>query len=113
MVCGAGGGGDQEVYEIKEIMDINNLLAEIKKLPENEFLPFMQEIAEHISKNNWEHLIDKCFDIEDGEDEIRILKREISELEDEVSDLEEDKDDLRREKKELEGVIEEIKKLVN
>lgn len=94
-------------------MDTNNLLTEIKKLPENEFLPFMQDLAEHIRENNWEHLIDKCFDIEDGEDEIRQLERDIDDFKDEVSDLEEDKDELRREKKELENVIEEIKKLVN
>lgn len=88
-------------------------IEEVKKLPENEFLPFMQELAEHINKNNWEHLIDKCFDIEDNEDEIRQLRRDINDLEDEVYGLKEDKDELRREKKELESVIEEIKKLVN
>lgn len=95
------------------MIDTNQLLAEIKKLPENEFLPFMQELAEHIRKNDWEHIIDKCFDIEDDEGEIRQLKRDINDLEDEVSGLDEDKDELRRENKRLESIIEEIKELTN
>lgn len=45
-------------------------------------------MSEHIAKNNWEHIIDECFDIDDYEDELAESAKTIERLEEENNDLE-------------------------
>lgn len=46
------------------------LLDKIKELSELEFVSVLKQMAEHLRQNNWEHIIDDCFDIETYEDEL-------------------------------------------
>lgn len=46
------------------------LLDKIKDLSELEFASLLKQMSEHLRRNNWEHIIDECFDIETYEDEL-------------------------------------------
>lgn len=59
------------------------LLKKIKSLTELEFSALLTEMAEHMRKNSWEHIIDECFDIDSHEEEIREAERELESMEEE------------------------------
>lgn len=63
------------------------LLKKIKSLTELEFSALLKEMSEHIRKNNWEHIIDECFDIDTHEEELEDLQRDFDSATDEKDDL--------------------------
>lgn len=53
------------------------LIDRIKTLTELEFSALLTEMAAHLRKNNWEHIIDECFDIETYEEELDSANEEV------------------------------------
>jgi hypothetical protein len=66
-------------YEEETLMD------KIKALSELEFSAILKQMAEHLRRNKWEHIIDDCFDIETYESELGDANDEISELKEKLS----------------------------
>lgn len=81
----------------------SKLLERIKTLSELEFSALLKEMADHIGKNHWEHIIDECFEIEtfadeleEMEDERNYLQHKLEEIDlicESVEDVEEFEDD--------------------
>jgi uncharacterized protein YPO0396 len=66
------------------------LLKKLKSLSEIEFTGLLQELVEHISKNNWHHIIHNVFyEANDLKMEIGSLEDELDSANDEVTDLKE------------------------
>lgn len=53
------------------------LIDQIKTLSELDFSALLREMAEHLRREKWEHMIDDCFDIETYEDELEEAKEEL------------------------------------
>lgn len=56
------------------------LIDQIKTLSELDFSALLREMAEHIRREKWEHIIDDCFDIETYEDELDEVKEELKSI---------------------------------
>lgn len=80
------------------------LLKKIKSLTELEFSALLTEMAEHIRKNNWEHIIDECFDIDDYSGEIEDLQGDNESMRDEL-------DDFKSERREVLDILEGIENI--
>lgn len=44
-------------------------------------------MSDHIHRNNWDHIIDECFDIDTHEEELEDLQRDFNSATDEKDDL--------------------------
>lgn len=64
----------------------SSLLEQIKTMSELEFSAFLKSLSEHIHKNNWEHIIDECFDIEDQTDRIEELEDKLQDTKEKLRD---------------------------
>lgn len=65
----------------------DRLIKKITSLTELELSSIIKRIAEHLQKNNLEHLIDESFDIETYEDELEDAQDRIEVLESTLSDI--------------------------
>lgn len=65
----------------------DRLIKKITSLTELELSSIIKRIAEHLKKNNLEHLIDESFDIETYEDELEDAQDRIEVLESTLSDI--------------------------
>lgn len=104
------------------------LINRFETLSEIELDSILGELAEVISRNKMNHLIERHFDVEDLKDENNELSEKVNELEEELERLEFQADDLREIAKlcdkadeiedfeegsfdDLKGIIEDIKAL--
>lgn len=58
--------------------DEESLIDTIKGLSELEFAAILKQMAEHLRRNDWEHMIDECFDIETFEEEYNNANEEVA-----------------------------------
>lgn len=63
------------------------LIKKIQSLTELEFSSLLKEMAEHMRRNKWEHMIDDCFDIDNNEEELEELQRDFDEATEEKDRL--------------------------
>lgn len=66
----------------------STLLKKLKSLTELELRGVLEELADHVRKNNFEEMVEEVFDLRDLGREVRSLELEIDELEIEKDRLE-------------------------
>jgi uncharacterized protein YlxW (UPF0749 family) len=71
-----------------EVRTTEQLIEDIKLLPEIELDELLREVATHLRKNDMEHLIDSAFNPYDQDDEIQDLEESVAELEHKIEDTE-------------------------
>lgn len=63
------------------------LIKKLKSLTELELISVLDELAEHIYKNNLSDAVEQALDVHDLKGDIRSLERDIEELQEDISEL--------------------------
>lgn len=75
--------------------DEESLINTIQGLSELEFAALLSQMAAHLRRNNWEHIIDDCFDIKTYEQELDEANERIEGLRDKLRSAEGKLDEIR------------------
>ena len=89
----------------------STLLKKLKSLTELELRGVLEELADHVRKNNFEEMVEEVFDLYDLKGEVRSLKGEVRSLELDVDELEIEKDRLETRIKDALNILEDIENI--
>lgn len=72
---------------MSEIKTTEQLIEEIKRLPEIELDELLHEVGQHLYRNKLEHLIDSAFQMDDQTEQIEELEEEVRDFESILSSI--------------------------